>query len=329
MLNILRTNQIITGVLLLPYILLLYASVFVFDSTPEQIESSGIFSDWVYQKLGDNSLISNIIAIILLWVQSFLINAIALKHRLQNEFTLFPGLFYILFCSFIPDFLYLSPVLMGNTFFIIAIGQLFECYQKKSSADRIFNVGFWLAIAGFFYFSFNLMIIWAIIGLGTLRNFKLKEVLQLLLGLLSPIILVGTYHFWFNQFGYFQQEQFINNISFLDIETGNEYVTWIKGGIVALPVIAAFVASSSFMYKKVMQVQKKITTLSRALLIISITILVQAGMSLEHLLIFMVPLCFFASFYFSSLKRNTAESLHFILLIGVLAFQYRSLFIGA
>jgi len=327
-LNIFRTNQIFTGVLLLPYILLLYTSVFVFDSTPEQIESSGIFSDWIYQKIGVNTLTSNIIAIILLWVQSFLINTIALKHRLQNEFTLFPDMFYVLLCSFIPDFLYLSPVLMGNTFFIIAIGQMFECYKKNSVAHQIFNIGFWLAIAGFFYFSFNLLIVWAIVGLGSLRNFKSKEVLQVVFGLLTPIILVGTYYFWFGKFEYFWQEQFLNNVSFLDFEMGKEYEVWIKGSIIVLPVILAFLSSSSFMSKKVMQVQKKITTLARALLIIAATVLIQAGMSLEHLLLFMVPLSFFASFYFAGMKRNVAESLHFIILMGVLFFQYQSLFLG-
>ena len=327
-LNIFRTNQIITGVLLLPYIVLLYASVFILDSTPPTIESSGILSDWVYGLLGGNILLSNIIAIVLIWLQSFLINAIALKHRLQNEFTLFPGLFYILLCCLLPDFLYLSPVLMGNTFFIIALGQILDCYQKNSVADKIYIVGFWLGIAGLFYFSFNLLIFWAIMGLSTLRVFRIKEVLQVLFGLFSVFILAGTYYFWFGEFDIFWKKQFVDSLTFWGFESTNNYFVWIKGSVIALLVIASTLASGSFMSKKVMQVQRKITVLVRSLVVIALTILFQAGMSMEHLLIFMVPLCFFASFYFSNMKRNFAESLHLVILFGVLLFQYRTLFLG-
>ena len=328
MLNIFRTNQIITGVLLLPYIALLYASVFILDSTPPTVESSGIFSDWVYDLIAGNTLLSNIIAIVLLWIQSFMINAIALKHRLQNEFTLFPGLFYILLCCLLPDFLYLSPILMGNTFFIIALGQVLECYKKNSVADRIYIVGSWLGIAGLFYFSFNLLILWAIMGLSSLRAFRIKEVLQVLFGLLTVFILTGTYYFWFGEFDFFYKKQFADNLTFWGFENTNNYFVWIKGGIIALLVILSTLASGSFMSKKVMQVQKKITVLVRSLIVIALTILFQAGMSVEHLLIFMVPLCFFTSFYFSGMKRNLAESLHLFILFGVLLFQYRTLFLG-
>ncbi len=328
MLNIFRTNQIITGILLLPYIVLLYASVFILDSTPPTVESSGIFSDWVFSQLAGNTLLSNIIAIVLLWLQSFMINTIALKHRLQNELNLFPGLFYILLCCLLPDFLYLSPILMGNTFLIIALGQMLECYKKNSVADKIYIVGFWLGIAGLFYFSFNLLILWAIIGLSSLRAFRINEVLQVLFGLLTVFILMGTYYFWYGEFDFFWKKQFSDNLTFWGFENTGDYFVWIKGGIVALLVIASALFSGSFMSKKVMQVQKKITVLVRSLIIISLTILFQAGMSMEHLLLFMVPLCFFVAFQFSGMKRNIAESLHLLILFGVVLFQYRSLFWG-
>jgi hypothetical protein len=327
-LNIFRTNQIITGILLLPYAVLLYSSVFILDSTPPIIENSGIFSDWVLTKLAGNTLLSNIIAIVLLCLQSFMINAIALKHRLQNEFTLFPGLFYILLCCLLPDFLYLSPVLMGNTFFIIALGQILECYKKNSVSDRIYIVGFWLGIAGLFYFSFNLLIFWAIVGLSSLRAFRINEVFQVLFGLLTVFVLVGTYHFWFGQLDFFWQKQFSDNFTFWGFDDTEGYFVWIKGGLIAFLVAASALLSGSFMNKKVMQVQKKITVLVRSLFIITLTFLFQAEISTEHLLLFMVPLCFFASFFFSNMKRNIAESLHLIILFGVLFFQYRSLFLG-
>lgn len=323
MLSIFRTNQILTGILLLPYVLLLYASVLFVPQVSSDPESYGILSEFIYNWLGDRTLMSNIVAGLLLWLQSFMINFISLRHRLQNELNLLPGLFYIFLCSCIPDFLYLSPILMGNTFFIIALAQIMESYKKTAVAEKIFNVGFWLGVAGLFYFSFNILIIWGIIGVGLLRGFRVNEILQVVSGLIVVLLLAGTIYYWNGDFDVFLSKQFTSNLSFWDFGSKLDYSIWIKGGIIALLVIIAFFSFSKFVSKRIMQVQRKISVIYRALFVILITLLFQAGISIEHLLMFMVPLSFFMSIYFTDMKRSLAETLHLILLVAVLVFQFQ------
>lgn len=327
MLSILRTNQILTGVFLLPYAALLYASVFFIPAESREIINAGIFSDWVYGLLGTNATLHAIVVIVLLWLQSFLINDIGIENRIQSEQSLFAGLFYILLCSCISDFKYLSPELMGNTFFIIAVGQLMKTYQKKSVADHIFNVGFWLGIAGLFYFSFVYVFFWGIIGVSSLRVFRLKEAIQNLFGFLTPYILVGTSFFFTGQFGDFWNKAVASNTAFMGFYMSGDIASWVKIGIVAIVVIIALLSYGSFVKKKIMQVQRKIGSLYSALFVITLTVFFQANIQVEHLLLYMVPLSFFVAMLFMQMKRNTAEALHLILVIAVLVFSFSPLFI--
>lgn len=322
MLNIFRTNQLATTILLLLYIIVLHASIFVNSAPVSPAESSGVFSDWLLLKIGDSVLWSQITVWLLLLFQAFTINAIALEHRLQNEFTLFPGLFYVLFCSLFPDFLYLSPALLGNTFFIIAVGQMMQCYKKASTAGRLFNVGFWLGIGGFFYFSFNFLILWALIGVTSLRAFRLREALQILFGLFGAWLLVGTIYYMTGNFSLLWENTAREGVAFYDYENTGNVPVFVKGGIVGLIVLLAVFSLDAFVSKKVMMVQRKVIVLYRALFVIALTMLFQANMSLQHLLLFGVPLSFLTAFWFINMKKNTAESLHFILFVAVILYQF-------
>ncbi len=322
MLNIFRTNQLATTILLLLYIIVLHVSVFVTSAPAPTAESSGVFSEWVLSKIGDSVLWNQIAVWLLLLFQAFLINATALEHRLQNESTLFPGLFYVLFCSLFPDFLYLSPALIGNTFFIIAVGQMMQCYKKTSTADRLFNIGFWLGIGGFFYFSSNFLVLWAFIGVTSLRAFRLRETFQILFGLSTAWLLVGTIYYVTGNWPLLWENTAEAGVAFYDYENADNTLVLIKGGIVGLLVLLAVFSLDAFTSKKVMMVQRKVIVLYRALFIIALTMLFQANMSLQHLLLFGVPLSFLIAFWFINMKRSTAESLHFIIFVAVVFYQF-------
>lgn len=326
MLNLFRTNQILAGVLLLPYVILLYASTFVFPSEQVVPENGGILSDIVYNWLENRVLLSNIIAGLLLWLQSFIINGIVIRHRLQNDLNLFAGLFYILLSCCLPDFRYLSPVLMGNTFFIIALSQILDAYKKTPVADKIFNVGFWLGVAGLFYFSFTYLVLWGIIGIATLRAFRLKEVFQLLSGLVLVYFLTGTYFYWTNSFDYFSEVQFGRNLAFWDFNIEDVKTYSIKGGVIAVLIIITLLSFNKFISKKVMQVQRKISVIYRTLFVLFLTLLFQKNIGVEHLLMFMVPLSFFAAVYFTDMRKSVAETLHLLVLVAILAVGFSPLF---
>ena len=314
MLELFRTNQLVANVLLIFYALLLRFSVF-FNPTDWTPGSRGILSDWVYLWVGTNGITANLVAIIVVFFQAILINLIIARYRIANETTLFPGVFYIFLASCLPNFLYLSPALIANTFYILAIGELFDTYKKHSSFGRIFNAGFLIAIGSLFYFSIMLFLLLMLIGLGILRAFKIKERLTLIYGFLSPYILIGVFSFWKNNWLEMWHRQMNNNIGFFDLDIPLVIENYIQLGFFVLLLLFILLSYNSYILKKNIQKQKYINILYWGLLFAGCSLGIQANIALEHFLLFTIPMAILLSFSFLNFRNSTAEGLHFLLLI--------------
>lgn len=322
MLNLFRTNQLLFSVLLIFYAAVLHLVVFVIP-IDWQPSSYGYLSAKLYDWIGYKGLIPDILAIVLLFLQATAINSIVATHRLDDSVTLFPGLFYILISSALPQFLHLSPLLLANTFYLIAISELFKVYKKPAAADNIFNIGFWISVASLFYFSYAIFIIMGLVGLNILRAFNLQERLIALSGALVPYILVGVYAFWIDEWTVFVQQQFVKNLAFLDFKGLPGIESYLKIAFVDIFLIVAIFSYGAYNLKKNIQVQKKFDVLYWGLLFSAFTILFQSGIQLDHLLIFAVPLGIMISINFTSLSRRWAEILHLFILLVIFIFQYQ------
>ena len=326
MLSIFRTNQILTSVLLIVYILVLWGSLLIVPHSwiPE---ANGVLSHSILEWTGTNSWLSRGLAIFLLLFNATLLNYVVAEHRIEYEPTLFPGLFYILISCSISDFLHLSPVLMANTFLLFAFFNLVRTYKNTSCATLIFNVGFWVGLASIFYFSFSIFVLWALICINVLRASKIKEWLMILCGFLTPYILLGTYHFWFDQFGDFWAQQITQNISFLDFNGPNDITTYLKIVFFSFLILVVIASYSGYNFKKNIAIQKKITAFYWLLFFAGLTLFFQTNITLAHFQIIALPLGAFLAMTFSSMTSRWAEAFHFLLLILILALQFKSLFI--
>ncbi len=323
MLNFFRTNQLAFNIFLIFYVILLRGSSFITPAHDWIPGKSGVLSIWIYNLCNGYSSLPFILGIILVFIQAILINVMIARFRMANEVTLFPGVCYILLASSIPEFLNLSPILLANTFFIVSLFELFGSYRQKSIVGYIFNVGFWLGVASLFYFSEIIFLLFAFLGSSILSKFRTKEALTITIGFIVPYILISVYYFWTDQFLWFWQNQFSNNLGFLDFDIQYSLETYIKLGFFVLVFIMSFVSSGSYMAKKNLQVQKNISMLYWALFFGFLSVLLQASIRLEHLLIFVVPLSIFLSFNLSSMPRPLAEAFHLLLLVGILVLQFK------
>ncbi len=324
MLTLFRTNQLLFGVFLIFYAVALHLCVFFIPDewTPT---GAGFFSKHFYQWIGFRGVLPDIIAILLLFVHAVAINALAARHRLSDMVTLFPGLFYILIASALPDFLHLSPLHLANTFYLIVIFELMATYKQPSCADRIFNIGFWLAIGSLFYFSYLILIIFGLIGMNTLRAFKLKEWLMMLSGAAVPYLLIGTYSFWIDGLDTFVQQQFADNFGFWDFIPLQGVEGYFKLAFVGFLLLIVLLSYSLYVSKKNIQVQKKIGILYYGLLFAIGTVLFQSGVQLDNLLVLAIPMGILLAINFLSITSRWAEALHLILLFILLFFQYRTI----
>jgi len=309
-LQLFRTNQFAANILLLFYIAILRFSSFIVPNNWEAI-NGGILSDVVFSSVSSTGVWANIISIILVFIQAFLINVIVGRYR-------------ILIASYIPEFLYLSPVLIANTFFIIGLLDLFETYKKPSCAGNIFNVGIWIGISSLFYFSYISFIVLAFFGLITLRAFKLRELLMLIFGIFTPYFLTGTYYYLIGDYGTFHDAQLVGNMSFLSIVPSNHWITYVKLAFFGVLMLLTILSINQYMQKKNIRVHKNLSILYWIMIAAGVAFVIQHNAGLEHLLLLSIPLGILLSFSMMNLRSQTAEAIHFILLFGAFVFQFQS-----
>jgi len=325
-LGIFRTNQLAANLLLIVYVIILRGSgLFVTQSYEPQ--SMGIFSEVVYSYVGTNGWLSQLFAIVLVLLQALLLNVLAARFRVSKEVTMFPGVFYILLMSTVPEFFNLSPVLMGNTFLILAISSLFNAYKKSSMADSIFNVGLWIGIASLFYFSNFIFFFLSIFGLATIRSFRFNEFLMVWIGGIVALFIGGTTMFLTKDLSYFFQTTFVESFGFFDLQIGKVWSNYIPLILYGFLVLLAFLSAGVYSQRQHIRSQKNVRILYYFILLTFLTIFIQKGIRIEQLQLLAIPLSLLLPLNFLSFgKKEIANGLHWIWLIGVLFLQYRLLF---
>lgn len=307
--------------LLILYLAVLRLSGFLY-AAEDAPALHGVFTDWLYQLTGHEGLWADVLAILLLAGQGIALNALTIEHRLSTEIDLFPGVFYTLAASALPEFLYLSPLHLANTFLIIAIWQLFQTYRRPQCAEKIFNTGFWIAVAGLFYPAYLIFIVLGFVGLNLLRAFKTKEYIMLIAGAFVPYFLFSVYAFWVDQLPDFWAQQFRAPFQLLALRIPGDGLLLAKLSFFGLATLVALLSQNLYYSKKSLQIQKKISLLYWIMFLAGLTLLFQRSIAVDHLLLLAVPIGVLISFNFTHLRSGPAEVVHLLLLASVAFFQF-------
>ncbi len=285
-------------------------------------ESAGILAQWVYAQVGYTGWVPSLIALLLVFVEAWMLNGLILRDRMGKDANLFPGVFYILICSSIPSFLHLSPLHLANFFYILALFELFSIYKKPSCTINLFNSGLWIAIGSFFYPSYLVLFLFTIIVINSLRSLKLGDILIVLSGVVVPYIYAGVYYFWTGRLGLFFGEQFPIKIGLPNFVIENEVLYYICIVFFSLLILVVLFSWGGFLMKNIIQVQKKINMLYSAIFISVLGVFLVPMLSLDALLFLAAPLGVLVSFNFTNMPSQRAEVLHLILVILILYFHY-------
>lgn len=326
-LSLFRVNQLFYSVLLLPVVILFFLSAFFYPQE-WQILDGGILSKGALGLLGEDSRLSKIVAICLVFSQGFYINSLIHQHQLSRTPNLYAGLFYVYLSCLSPYFLQLSPLMLGMTFILTALGQIWPVYRVPYAANKIFNAGFFVGIAGLFYFPLTVFTFLIIASLNVLRAFQLKEVIMALIGCFIPYFLAVVYYYWNFDIHSFLQLQF-NSLSF-----GFSYH---PAGYTPLSISVCYIFAAllllgllnynGYLAKRVMQAQKKIQVLFWWLLVAPLALFLQSSVSIHHLLLLSAPLGILLSFSFGTLPNKYADALFIVMLFGLIIIHYLHIFL--
>ncbi|MCO6461313.1 MAG: hypothetical protein J5I59_07910 [Saprospiraceae bacterium] len=321
MLELFRKDQPIGYILLLIYTLLLRIPAFIGETNWTPLASSA-FSDLVYNAIGYTTITAQIVGTLLIFFHAVLINIMMNENRITRENTLFPGLLYILVQTIIPDFNYLTPALLANTFVLLALMNISSSYKNNARSGEVFNAGIFIGIAMLFDFSYIVFVICGFIGFLIVRSFKFIERLQYLIGFVIPTFLGATYYFWMGHLKDFFL-MFSSNISWLDWAANVNTVLYIKIGVLFFLFLFVLFNYNNYGRKNNVHAMRKVDVMLWFMIFPLITFLFQSNIRLDHALIVTVPLGALLGFSLLNIQNKMmAEMVHLVLISISLLFQY-------
>jgi len=311
--------------LLIVYLLVLRIKSFVDPTSYQILETDTFLTQKVFGFI-ESPLAHSIFSFLLLYLQAVYINRLVIKNKLALNITLIPGMIYCFLVSFLPEYHVLSPLMIANTFFLLAIGQIFKIYKKPRVADTLFNVGFLIGIATLFVPKYSLLMISGFISIIILRSVKFREIIQILSGFLVVLILNHGFLYLFDSpFRFYLSEVSLwPKIDFKDLNALSLYFII---GMILTAVFGVF-NYNKYTIKKSIQVQKKIDILYWVLVSSLFLTLICKDTSHGLALLSFIPLSIFLAMSLLKIKNPiTQEIVHLAALIALFYYHFGPAFL--
>ncbi len=159
--------------------------------SPNYADQYPLFSG-LWNFLSEHSTLSIILSFLLQFTQASWMNRIAVSNGLVKPSSLLPVLLYILFTSSFHT-LYLSPIILGQLFILLAIDRLLRIYPAKNVPTNLFNASLLLSIGTILcpeilILSLSIVLFMFIYGLSEFRNWLVS-----IIGFLLPFLFFVTY----------------------------------------------------------------------------------------------------------------------------------------
>ncbi|MDB5197360.1 MAG: hypothetical protein JWP88_1731 [Flaviaesturariibacter sp.] len=274
--------------------------------------------NWLKQS--DSALIGSSIAFALLYIQALIINHTVNEYRMMAKQTFLPGMAFLLLTSLVPEWSYLSAPLVASAFLVWGFSKLFELYNAASANTKIYNIGFLLGLASFFYFPSLLFTICILIGLAILRPFRLNEFVLLLLGLLTPFYFLAVYLFLTDSFSI---SKLIPVLYIKALVSRPSY--WLLASIIlaGVPFLMGGYYIQTQLRKMLIQARKNWSILLLYVLLAIFTPFVNIGTTYTPWMLAAAPVAaFHACAYLYPPRKWVAGGLFFIMLAFILIQQY-------
>lgn len=320
MLSLFRTNQLLVGVFILVYALLLHLSCFWVPTTPIP-DAPGIANTWLQAYFNEHLSWHLPITLLLLSVQALLVNSFIFNHRMISPPNLFPGLFVVLVGSVVPAFLPLSVYHFANVFLLLAVRSYLKAFRVNSAADRIFNAGFWLGVSVLFVPTYIFFLLGFSLMLPILKSGKFRDQVILVIGTGFPLYLTSIIYFWQDAFSDFWTQQWQGAFGL------PQFLNWQKVPFFSLLVLLVLLfivllSRRAYRLKTKMEVQLKLNILYWLLLASGVSALFAMPWNMQHWLAAAPFLGIFISMNFTKAKSTSAEAWHLLLLLVIFLLQF-------
>ncbi len=268
------------------------------------------FIDW---QVGRSQLTYQIIALLLTAIQVVLFNHITNKNQLYPESTHVPGLVYMVLMNLSFDFFTLSPILLAMTFVLMALDKLYIQLDQRVQNDRVFESGFYLAVAALFYLPVGVLILFALLSLLFFGSSDFRQYFLLIFGFTIPFGFAALIFYLLGSY-----ESFVQQFAMSLFTTNHHYFINLKTLLlmVILPSIFTFLGVSSVVGSmRYINYQKRCQQIMVVYLIfVGIYLVITPQLSPRELMVAIPGLAFFIPSYFFSTERKWIGEIGFTIL---------------
>ncbi len=158
--------------------------------------SAGLFTmvDFLF---GRSQLAYELIGRAFILFQIIYWNTILIKYRVFDENTYLPAIIMAALFHFSFDMLSLNPAMLGSTFLILALGQLFsQTVLQKETSESTLLIGIYGGLAAGFHPSYLLFLPYMVITGIAISSFSFRQLMLSLVGYVLPILFIIVFYYW-------------------------------------------------------------------------------------------------------------------------------------
>jgi len=325
-----RSNQFFVALPLALYIILLHLGALTGAfQPPGQSAEVGLLYQALFGWVSTEPFYAAVAAALLVFIQAIVINTLADEFRLMGERNWFPGLFYALTVSALPEFLFISAPLVAATFVPFSLWRIYNAYQKPNVARAILDGALWIGVASLFYPPALWFIVAAFAGFEVVRVFRFHERLVFLIGFFIPLLLGWLWYFWADRGGEFRASQWGNLFQWYHFDAVIDTKTLLKTALIVLLALVFLFGLGSLYSRKGIQSQKFASVLYWFLAVGAVSVLLNSAWHWAHLLLPASSMGIMLSLSFQSMRnRRLAELWHLGILLFVFFIQFADYFLS-
>lgn len=319
MIKLFLKNILLNNLLLIPYIILLRLRSFTSPPSYKEIVGISPLTDFLYNNIPSFGL--SILAVLIIFLQANLVNHFVNNNKLNPKNSLLAGLILSLGMCLLPHFLILHPIMIANTFLLFMLIQLSNIYKVYKPIKSMFMAGFFCGLSFLISPHFIVLVFFIIQALLMLRDVNLKEFLQSVVGVFTPIFIIGALCLDRSSDKMFP---FLNfNFQAPTIPSGFDAIDWLGLGGLLLVILYIIFNQTNLRKKKSVKAQLLSSLLYFLLFYCIPMMLFKSALTPQHLTTVVVPLSIlFTMLLFATKRLAMAEFIHFALVVFIILFQY-------
>ena len=262
-----------------------------------------------------------IIGFIVVLGVAYMIFFINEKFKLLYQTTTLPSLIYVLLTSGIMVNLGFDYLLISVFIVALAIERLQTAINDTKSNQSLFDFGALIMLAVAIYPKFIFLIAWALCVLFFSGRSTLKDIMALLIGLVTPVIFLVFYYFWTDRLPLLAPV-FVQNLLIGEHIHQLPAIELVRLGMLSFLLLAALYNLSVKYSILIVSHRRGILSLVSMLLFLSVTLFVIPGNYYDFMYMIALPLSFIYARFFLANRFVVFGNLLFILLLSACFLTY-------